>query len=104
MKMNEIKEKLLEQNLNTYFVSCIDKDYNIETVSVVPANPCCNGYSVAKAFTVTAIGLLYDKGLLTPDSLLTDILSRKYRDMITPITRFFVSVSTVRAEEKISGR
>lgn len=80
MKMNEIKEKLLEQNLNTYFVSCIDKDYNIETVSVVPANSCCNGYSVAKAFTVTAIGMLYDKGLLTPDSLLTDILSNYLPD------------------------
>jgi len=61
--------------LNTYFVSEGDKDYNIRTQAIVPANPCCNCYSIAKAFTVTAIGMLYDRGLLTPCSLMTDILS-----------------------------
>lgn len=29
-----------------------------------------------KSFTVTAIGILYDRGLLTCDNLLTDILSK----------------------------
>ena len=41
-----------------------------------PANPTCNCYSVAKAFSVTAIGLLYDKGLLKPTDLITDILKK----------------------------
>lgn len=78
------KEKLLENKLNIYFVSQGDKDYNITKETIVPANPCCNGYSVAKAFTVTAIGMLYDKGLLTPDSLLTDILSNHIPEGIDP--------------------
>ena len=43
---------------------------------IVPANPTCNGYSVAKAFTVTAIGMLYDKGLVTPKTLVVDILKK----------------------------
>ena len=58
--------------------------YNITKETIVPANPCCNGYSVAKAFTVTAIGMLYDKGLLKPDSLLTDILSNHIPNDIDP--------------------
>ena len=78
------KEKILENKLNIYFVSQADKDYNITKETIVPANPCCNGYSVAKAFTVTAIGMLYDKGLITPSSLLTDILSNHLPNNIDP--------------------
>ena len=43
-----------------------------------PANPTFNCYSVAKAFSVTAIGLLYDKGLVKPNTLLVDILRKYY--------------------------
>ena len=78
------KEKLLENKLNVYFVSQGDKDYNITKEIIVPANPTCNCYSVAKAFTVTAIGILYDRGLLTCDSLLTDILSKHIPNDIDP--------------------
>ena len=67
--------RLSVQKCNSYFVAEGDRDYNIRLQSIVPANPCCNCYSVAKAFTVTAIGLLYDRGLLTPDTLVTEVLS-----------------------------
>ena len=70
------KQRAIEKNLNTYFISEGDKDYNIKKVQVVPANPTCNCYSVAKAYTVFAIGLLYDKGLLSPETLLCDILNK----------------------------
>lgn len=72
--VEKYKQIALDNKFNTYFLCLGDKDYNIEKVEVVPANPNCNCYSVAKAFTVLAIGLLYDKGLLKPTDLLTDIL------------------------------
>lgn len=78
------KQEILNKKLNVYFISQADKNYNIEKETVIPANPCCNCYSVAKAFTVTAIGMLYDKKLLTPDSLLTDILSKHLPNNIDP--------------------
>lgn len=84
MTNTNYKEKVIARKLNTYFVAEGDRDYNIEKQTIVPANPCCNCYSVAKAFTVTALGILYDKGLLTPDSLLTDILSKYIPDKIDP--------------------
>ena len=84
MKYCNFKDKLLEEKLNIYFVAKGDKDYNITKEVIVPGNPTCNCYSVAKAFTVTAIGMLYDKKLLTPDSLLTDILSKHIPDNIDP--------------------
>jgi len=79
-----IKEKILKEKLNVYFVSTGDKDYNITTETIVPGNPCCNCYSVAKVFTVTAIGILYDRGLLNPNNLLTEILSDYIPDNMDP--------------------
>ena len=70
------KQQILERKLNTYFVCEGDKDYNIKKETIVPANPTCNCYSVAKAFTVTAIGILYDKGLINTNMLLCDILKK----------------------------
>ena len=70
------KQRALEKKLNIYFICEGDKDYNIVKETVVPGNPTCNCYSVAKAFTVTAIGLLYDKGLISTDMLLMDILGK----------------------------
>lgn len=70
------KQRALEKKLNIYFICEGDKDYNIVKETVVPGNPTCNCYSVAKAFTVTAIGLLYDKGLISTDMLLMDVLGK----------------------------
>lgn len=74
--INTYKQKLIERKSNTYFICVGDKEYNIKKEVVVPANPTCNCYSVAKAFTVLAIGLLYDKGLIKLDTLLVDILNK----------------------------
>ncbi|MBE6559395.1 MAG: beta-lactamase family protein [Ruminococcaceae bacterium] len=46
-----------------------------ETVTITPANACQNSYSVAKAFTVTAIGMLWDDGLLQTDERVVDIFA-----------------------------
>ena len=40
-------------------------------------NPCQDTYSVAKAFTVTAVGLLVDRGLLSVDETVTAILAEE---------------------------
>lgn len=72
--ITKYKQIAIDKKFNTYFLCVGDKNYNIEKEVIVPANPNCNCYSVAKAYTVLAIGLLYDKGLLKPTDLLTDIL------------------------------
>lgn len=70
------KQNAIERKLNIYFLCEADKEYNIIKETVVPANPTCNCYSVAKAFVVTAIGILYDKGLLKTEMYLLDILKK----------------------------
>ena len=73
----DYKARAIKAGLNVYFVAEGSSDYTTRLETVVPANPTCNSYSVAKAFVVTAIGILYDKGLLTPDTRVCDLLSDK---------------------------
>lgn len=56
-------------------ISQIKDGGEIETIHCREENPCQNTYSVAKSFTMTAIGLLYDKGLVKPEEKVCDILA-----------------------------
>jgi len=59
----------------------------VETITLQKANPCQNSYSVAKAFVVTAIGLLYDEGRLSVTDRVLEVLG----DEVSPSTRAAMS-------------
>lgn len=71
---DDCAEFIAAQSLDITRVS-VYKDRMIETVECVPANPCQNCYSVAKTFTMTAIGLLYDKRMIRLDEKICDIFA-----------------------------
>lgn len=73
-----------EWRMNIHFVCEGDRDYHIRKHTLAPANPCCNGYSVAKAFTVLAVGILADRGLLTPETRVADVLADKLPGHMDP--------------------
>ena len=62
------------ENANVFFIGEYH-DGKIETMRLQHTNPCQDTYSVSKAFVVTAIGMLVDRGLLRTDETLTDILA-----------------------------
>lgn len=57
------------KNVNAIQILRIGED-GISSVSVYSANACNNCYSVAKAFMVAAIGMLWDEGLLRVEDLI----------------------------------
>ena len=61
--------------LNVHFIAEADRKGRIRLEENHATHPCCNCYSVAKAFTVTAVGMLYDRGLLEPDMLVAQLLT-----------------------------
>lgn len=63
-----------DAGLNVYFIAEADADGNSRLLKNVPANPTCNAYSIAKAFTVLAVGQCFDKGLLNPSMRVSDVL------------------------------
>lgn len=70
----DFAERAHAAGINLYFVAEGDREGNIERRVITPANPCCNCYSIAKAFTVLAVGQLYDRGLLRPEDMAVDLI------------------------------
>lgn len=81
--INELAEKAKEYGLNIYSIAVMDGD-GIRTVQLQPANRCNNSYSVAKAFTMTAIGMLWDKKALRVEDKIYDIFSGEFPDGFDP--------------------
>ena len=73
--MSDFAEFIAQQPFDIIRYSQVLDDGEIETFIGTKANPCQNTYSVAKTFTATAIGLLFDQGKLTVDEKITDILA-----------------------------
>ncbi|MBR5515061.1 MAG: beta-lactamase family protein [Clostridia bacterium] len=65
-------------------VSEIIGEEDPQTLEINPAGACLNCYSVAKVFTVTAIGMLYDKGLLSVDEKIIDIFPEYVSEKTDP--------------------
>lgn len=63
-----------EQNhWNLFGYSVMDGNGASQTIHPVQTSACCNCYSVAKLFTLTALGLLYDQGLLDWNERIVDL-------------------------------
>ena len=73
----EIAEKAAECGIALYSLAYMDED-GLKKFRVRPANRCNNSYSVAKAFTMTAIGMLYDRGLLSVEDKIRDIFKDEF--------------------------
>lgn len=63
MDMMKLVESLSEMPFNIYRLSVYDYG-KVDTYSFQPCSNCCDSYSVAKAFVMTAAGILYDQGVL----------------------------------------
>lgn len=72
--LNELAEIIRENRWNIYRIAAMGEDGEAEEIVLQRGNRCSNSYSVAKVFTVAAVGLLYDRGLLSPEEKITEIL------------------------------
>ncbi len=76
--LDAIRNYAIANNLCLYS-ACEIKNGISRTVKVVPASNCHNCYSVAKAFTVTAIGILEDRGLLSTDEKIYPVFRETFK-------------------------
>lgn len=77
MNTKPLLEQLVQKAKNgsgTYYKITLIENGKSETAVITPANGAQNSYSVAKVFTVTAMGMLVDRGLLQTDEKVCDIL------------------------------
>lgn len=74
----------LKTNGRPVYSVALATDGNVESATITPGNRGQNIYSVAKAFTVTAAGIAFDRGLLKLEDRVTDILADEIPDGIDP--------------------
>ena len=73
-RMRAIAER---DNMCVYSI-CEIKDGVSRNIDIVPSSNCHNSYSVTKAFVVTALGILEDRGLLSVDDPVYPIFADKF--------------------------
>ena len=71
--LKKIENFIRENNLNFYDVAVMTPD-GIESMKIQPCNSCNDSYSIAKAFIMTGIGMLWDEGLISLDDTLAKYL------------------------------
>ncbi len=72
--LSDVEGFIKEKGYNIYSIAEIHGGKDAEIVRLIPTNSCQNSYSVAKAFVVTAIGLLYDRGIISTDDFVIELL------------------------------
>ena len=75
--LDHLADRIRAQGWNTFSVAAVEGDGAVQSVELINTNPCQDVYSLAKAYTMTAIGMLYDRGLLTPDTRIVDIFQEE---------------------------
>ena len=83
MIIDKIAEMAKAEDLNIYTIASIDENGHNQ-LRIHPANATNNSYSVAKAFTVTAIGMLWDKKLLNVDDKVFDLFEADFPESYDP--------------------
>lgn len=73
--LDAFSDYIRKKNINIFRISVIEGDSLPVTREFTQCNPCQDSYSCAKAFTLTAIGMLWDEGKLRLDEYITDILA-----------------------------
>ncbi len=70
----KLKEHIKEKNYPVFSFAISRDGEEIEAIPVNGPLCCHDSYSVAKLFTVTAIGILYDEGKISPDDKIIKLL------------------------------
>ncbi len=75
--LNNLIKKIEQQKFHIYSVAVMDSE-GIQESRIHPADLATNSYSVAKVFTMTAIGMLWDQGRIRVEDSVYEILQDEF--------------------------
>lgn len=81
--IKKMEKYIHEKGMNFYDLAVMT-DEGIESCKLQPCNHCNDSYSITKAFTMTAIGLLVDRGMLHVEDRVVDLLKDYVPEDIDP--------------------
>lgn len=77
MIIDELSEIIIQNDLPLLCLAVYENGSEYERAFSV-ANDCNNVYSVSKSFTAAAVGILFDKGVLAPDTRIKDFFEPQH--------------------------
>lgn len=83
--LEEFAQKVREMNAPVFSVAEMVGENAPEMVQIVPNNACQNGYSISKAYVVTGLGMLFDRGMLRVEEKIADIFRDELPENIDPM-------------------
>jgi CubicO group peptidase (beta-lactamase class C family) len=81
--IQKLNQMTIDNQLNIYSIAVLD-DKGLQTRRLRPADACTNCYSVAKFYTMTAIGMLWDQGKLRVEDRVVDIFREEFPQNADP--------------------
>jgi hypothetical protein len=75
--INHLVKKIEQKQFRIYSLAIMDSE-GIQESRIHPADLATNSYSVAKAFTMTAIGMLWDQGGIRVEDKVYEILKEEF--------------------------
>lgn len=75
--LSDFEKFIKDNNGRVTSIAEMTGDNDPERIEIAESNACQNIYSVAKVYTVTAVGILCDRGLLDVSETVTDILGNE---------------------------
>ena len=81
--LEQMADAVQKHQLTIYAITEI-RHGKSETITIVPGGNCHNIYSVAKAFMITAIGMLESRGILSTDDLIFPFLADHFPQNYDP--------------------
>lgn len=77
MVLEKLVQTAAAERLNIYTIAAMDHT-GLQQERIQPADSCTNSYSVAKTFTMTAVGMLWDRRQIRVDDKVYDILQEEF--------------------------
>ena len=81
--MNKLEQMLRGEEWNLYELAVMT-DAGAEFYRAQPSNMCQNSYSVAKAFTMVAVGMLCDAGIPGGGNVAVTLITMSFRGPLGP--------------------
>ena len=72
--LEDLRDFSQKEKYQVYHLAAGTDEDHVQTLDPIPSNYAQDTFSIAKVYTMTAIGLLYDRGLVRIDEKICDIL------------------------------
>lgn len=102
MLIDELYEMARDLNAPIFRLA-VYEDGNLQEREILVANDCNNIYSVSKNFTATAVGILFDRGVISPDTKVRELYEPQNKELWKGIDERWHDITVAEILTQVTG-